>query len=339
MSVDCAYYSHGVRQAEQPPSLLDAASIPRRGGSYVWIELDEPGEELMGEIAGLFDLHELAVEDAACAHQRPKVEGYDGFHLIIYKTATYNSRLKQVEFGEVDIFVGVGYVIAVRHGAASDPIRTRLRVEKHPELLKVGPAAIVWGILDMVVDDYEPVVEALEGEIEDVERAIFAGREDLTERIYTLKTEINELYRALHPLLAPLEAMERGEFQTDPGLRRYFRDVADHVRRLQDEVIAQREQLAAVLEANLSLISLRQNEISAQQNQVVKQLTLVATVFLPLAFVTGFFGQNFGWMVHNINSLADFLIIGIGALLISAVALYAWFRQGGYVAAGRTTRT
>src|SRR5262249_37988555 len=178
-------------------------------------------------------------------------------------------------------------------------------------------------------------VEALESEIENVEHAIFAGREDLTQRIYLLKTEINELYRALHPLLAPLEAMERGEFQTDPGLRRYFRDIADHVRRLQDEVVAQREQLAAVLEANLALISLRQNEISAQQNQVVKQLTLVATVFLPLAFITGFFGQNFGWMVRNMNSLADFVIVGIGALLVSAVALYAWFKRGGYVGDGR----
>src|SRR5262245_29969988 len=338
MSVDCAYYSHGVRQAEQPLTLRDAAAIPRGGGSYVWIELEEPSQELMAEIAGLFDLHELAVEDAACAHQRPKVEGYDGFHLIVYKTASYNSRLKQVEFGEVDIFVGVGYVIAVRHGAAGDAIRTRLRVERHPQLLKVGPAAVVWGILDTVIDDYEPVVEVLESKIEDVERAIFDGREDLTQRIYLLKTTINELYRALHPLLAPLEAMERGEFQNDPGLRRYFRDIADHVRRLQDEVVAQREQLAAVLEANLALISVRQNEISAQQDQVVKQLTLVATVFLPLAFITGFFGQNFGWMVRNVNSLADFLIIGIGALLVSALALYAWFRHGGYVAVGRETR-
>ena len=338
MSVDCAYYSHGARHAEQPHSLTEAAAIPRRGGSYVWIELGEPSQELMTAIARLFDLHELAVEDAAGAHQRPKVESYDGFHLVVFKTARFDDRQKQVEFGEVDIFVGVGFVIAVRHGAAGDPIRTRLRVESHPELLKVGPAAVVWGILDMVVDDYEPVVEALESEIEDVERAIFAGREDLTEQIYLLKTEINELYRALHPLLSPLEAMERGEFQTDAGLRRYFRDVADHVRRLQDEVVAQRDQLAAVLEANLSLISLRQNEISAQQNQVVKQLTLVATVFLPLAFITAFFGQNFGWMTRHINSFATFLAIGIGALVFSCIALFAWFRQGGYVAAGRSGR-
>ena len=193
-------------------------------------------------------------------------------------------------------------MIAVHHGAAGDPIRTRLRVEARPELLKIGPAALVWGILDVVVDDYAPVVEAIESEIEELERAIFAGEENLIERIYELKTEINELYRALHPLLAPLEAMERGVFQTDAALDRYFRDVADHIRFLQEEVVGQRDQLAAALEANLSLISVRQNEISAQQNQVVKQLTLVATVFLPLTFVTGFFGQNFGWMVRHIDS-------------------------------------
>jgi magnesium transporter len=331
MSIDCVYYSRGVRQPHQPTTFEEAAALPGRGGTYVWIELEEPGEALMEEAARHFNLHELAVEDAACAHQRPKVEGYDGFHLIIYKTASYDRRNRRVEFGEVDVFLGSGFVIAVRHGVAGDPIRTRYRVEQHPELLKVGPAAVVWGILDLVVDDYTPVVEALESEIEEVEHAIFSGREDLTERIYQLKTEINELYRALHPLLAPLEAMVRGEFQGDPGLRRYFRDVADHVRHLQEEVIAQREQLGAVLEANLALISVRQNEISAQQNRVAKQLTLIATVFLPLTFITGFFGQNFSWMERHIDSLTMFLVFGIGTLLVSTVALYGWFRRGGYV--------
>jgi magnesium transporter len=284
----------------------------------------------MALLADAFDLHELAVEDATAAHQRPKVEAYDSFHLIVYKTARLHNE--RVAFGEVDIFVGTGYVIVVRHGAAGSPLRSRERLESRPELLKVGPAAVLWGILDVIVDDYSPVVEALELEIDDAEHAIFAGRQDLTQRIYSLKSEINELYRALHPLLAPLEAMERGEFHADAGLRRYFRDVEDHVRLLQDEVVNQRDQLAAVLEANFALIGFRHSEIAAQQNQVVKQLTLVATVFLPLAFLTGFFGQNFGWLVEHIDSFAAFLIIGIGSLVISISALYLWFRQGGYIA-------
>jgi magnesium transporter len=329
MNVDCVYYSGGVRQPDELRTLEDAAAIPRRGGHYVWIELDDPVPEEMARVADLFDLHELAVEDALTAHQRPKVEAYDGFHLIIFKTARYDPHSERVEFGEVDILVGVGFVIAVRHGAAGDPIRTRYRVEQHPELLKTGPSAVVWGILDVVVDDYLPVVEALEREVDEVERAIFTGDHDLTQRIYVLKSEIIELFRALHPLLAPLESMERGEFPVDAGLRRYFRDVADHVRLLQDEVLIHREQISAVLDANFALISLRQNEIAAQQNQVVKQLTLVATVFLPLAFITGFFGQNFGWMVRHIDSFESFIIVGVCSLVASCIALLLWFRQGG----------
>ncbi len=331
MQVDFAYYTRGVRQPQERMTLAEIAAIPHRGGSFVWIELEEPGADLMAEACEHFQLHELAVEDTSIAHQRPKVESYDGFHLIVYKTARYDHRHRQVEFGELDIFLGAGFVIAVRHGAAGDAIRARIRAEQHPELLKTGPAAVVWSILDVVIDDYVPVVDAMESEIEEVEQAIFAGRDDLTERIYSLKTQLNELYRALHPLLAPLEAMERGAFQIEPGLVRYFRDIADHVRHLQDEVVAHREQLSAALEANLSLIGVRQSEITAQQNQVVKQLTLVATVFLPLTFVTGFFGQNFGWMVRHIDSPMAFVLCGLGGLVVPSLALFVWFRRGGLV--------
>ena len=331
MNIDCAYYVGGEHQPLEPMSLAEAAALPRHGGSFVWIELDDPRPDVMEEVRVEFGLHELAIEDASVEHQRPKVESYDGFHLIVYRTARFDTRSRQVELGELDVFLGVGFIIAVRHGDAGDPVRTRLRAEQHPELLKTGPAAVVWAILDVVIDDYAPVVDGLENEIEEVENAIFAGRDDLTERIYLLKTELNELYRALHPLIGPLEAIERGAFNMDRGLVRYFRDIADHVRHLQDEVVSQREQVAAVLEANLSLISVRQNDITAQQNQVVKQLTLVATVFLPLTFVTGFFGQNFGWLVRHVDSAEAFVVFGIGGLLLPCVALFAWFRRGGYV--------
>jgi len=331
MIVDCAYYARGVRQPSEM-SLEEAASCPRGGGNYVWIELDDPSPELMGEVSRHFGLHELAVEDAAQAHQRPKVEAYDDFYFIVYRTARYDEANRQVIFGELDLFLGTGFVIAVRHDEAGDPERARHHLEQYPHLAKIGPAAVVWAILDMVVDDYQPVVDGLEGDIEDAERAIFSGREDLTEQIYELKQEINEFYRAVHPLLAPLDALERGIFTPiEPALLRYFRDINDHVRRIHEELLGQRDQLTGALEAHLSLINLRQNEIAAQQNSIVKQLTIVASIFLPLSFITGFVGQNFVWLVQHIDSLTVFLAAGIGSLVVSCVALLLWFKRGGYI--------
>jgi magnesium transporter len=333
MIVDCAYYVRGVQQFRKPVPVEDVAAVRRHGSSYVWIELHEPEPELMTEVSEHFGLHELAVEDAQRAHQRPKVEGYDDFYFIVFRTVVWDEREHEVKYGELDLFLESGAVIAVRHGDAADSEAAHSRLEdEHPELLKSGPAAVVWGILDSLVDDYQPVVEGLESDIEDVERAIFAGNEDLTERIYLLKRRINEVYRAVHPLLTPLEALEHGAFaQMDPKLLRYFRDVNDHVRRLQEEVVAQREQLNSALEANLALLNVRQNQMSAAQNQVVKQLTVVATVFLPLTFVTGFFGQNFAWMVERLGSLGMFLTAGVGGLVLPCAALFVWFKRGGYI--------
>ena len=269
-----------------------------------------------------FGLHELAIEDAFQAHQRPKVEPYDDFYFIVYKSARYDAPTNRVVFSELDLFLGAGFVIAVRHGEPGDPERARRHLEAHPHLLKSGPAAAVWAILDTVVDDYGPVVDGLEEDIDQMEHAMFAGGENLTEQIYVLKTEINDVYRAVHPLLTPLDALERGAFQpVDPALLRYFRDIADHVHRIQEEIIAQRDQLISVLEAHLSLIGVRQSEIAAEQNRVVNRLTIVATVFLPLTFITGFFGQNFGWLVDHVDSFTAFVIFGLGGLLVPLVAL------------------
>jgi magnesium transporter len=330
--VDCAYYERGVRQQGEELSLEEAAGRPRHGGSYVWIELDDPTPALMAEVSRHFGLHELAVEDAAQAHQRPKVENYDDFYFIVYRTATYDEANRRVIFGELDLFLGTGFVIAVRHDEAGDPERARRHLERYPHLARTGPAAVVWAILDTVVDDYAPVVDGLDADIEEAEHAIFAGREDLTQQIYMLKQELNEFYRAVHPLLVPLDALERGIFAPiDPGLLRYFRDLADHVRRIHEELLGQRDQLTSALEAHLSLINLRQNEIAAQQNNIVKQLTVVASIFLPLTFVTGFFGQNFLWLVHEIDSLTVFLAAGIGSLVGSCVVLLLWFKRGNYL--------
>jgi magnesium transporter len=329
--VDCAYYDQGVRQRRKL-SLEEAAACPRHGGNYVWVELDDPTPELMTEVSRHFGLHELAVEDAAAAHQRPKVEPYDDFHFIVYRTARYDKENRQVIFGELDLFLGVGFVIAVRHDEAGDYERARLHLEQYPNLARTGPAAAVWAMLDTVVDDYQPVVDGLESDIEDLERAIFSGREDLTERIYELKQECADLYRAVHPLLPPLDALERGLFApVDRRLLRYFRDLNDHVRRIDEELLGQRDQLTTALEAHLSLINIRQNQISAQQNDIVRRLTIVASVFLPLTFITGFFGQNFAWLVDEISSETAFWAAGIGSLVASCVLLLLWFKRSRYL--------
>ena len=331
MIVDCAYYEQGVRQRREL-TLEEAAACPRHGGSYVWIELDDPTPGLMGEVARHFGLHELAVEDAAQAHQRPKVEPYDDFHFIVYRTAKYEPEHRQVIFGELDLFLGVGFVIAVRHDEAGDFERARRHLEQYPHLARTGPAAAVWAMLDTVVDDYQPVVDGLESDIEDTERAIFSGQQNLTERIYELKQEITDFYRAVHPLLPPLDALERGLFApVDRRLLRYFRDLNDHVRRIDEELLGQRDQLTAALEAHLSLINLRQNEIAARQNDIVRRLTIVASVFLPLTFVTGFFGQNFLWLENEIASATAFWAAGMGSLVVSCVLLLLWFRRSRYL--------
>ena len=329
--VDVAYFSRGARLPGRM-TLEQAASYPRRGNNFVWIELHEPEADVMGEVSQRFGLHELAIEDASVgAHQRPKVDPYDDFYFIVYRSARYDAPTNRVVFSELDLFLGAGFVIAVRHGEPADPERARRHLEQYPHLMKSGPAAAVWAILDTVVDDYVPVLEGLEEDIENLERTMFSGEENLTEQIYVLKEEINDVYRAVHPLLGPLDVLERGGFEPlDPALLRYFRDVTDHVRRVQEEIYAQRDQLTSVLEAHLSLINLRQNEISAQQNQVVRQLTLVATVFLPLTFITGFYGQNFGWLVRHIGSFEAFAVLGLGGLLVPLIGLLAWFKRGAY---------
>jgi magnesium transporter len=331
MLVECAHYVRGMRDPT-PLTLEEAAARPRSGGSFVWLELHEPDEALMTELCERFDLHELAVEDAGRAHQRPKVERYEGFYFLVFKTARYHHGERRLEIGELDLFLGAGFVIAVRHGEAAELGPVRERLEQRRELLKSGPATVVWGILDALVDDYGPVVEGLEADIDDVERTIFAEREDATERIYFLKQEVAELYRAVHPLLEPLGKVQTGGFeQMDPRLRGYFRDVTDHLLYVHEEVVAQREQLTTALEANVSLMNVQQNEIAARQNAIAKQLTIVATVFLPLSFITGFFGQNFGWLVGHVNTFWDFVVLGIGAMLIPCIALFAWFRHSHYI--------
>jgi magnesium transporter len=187
---------------------------------------------------------------------------------------------------------------------------------------------VLWAILDTVVDDYTPVVEGLESDIEEVEKTVFAGTVAPTERIYSLRREVTDFYRAVHPLLAPLGGVERGMLaDVDDALQPYFRDVYDHLRLVNEEVTAQRDMLTTCLEANMAVISVEQTRIGVRQNESIRQLTILATVFLPLTFVTGFFGQNFGYLVRHVNTALDFLVFGIGGLVLPCLLLLYWIRR------------
>ncbi len=324
MIIDCAHYQDGRRTDERGMPLEEVAA--RRGeGGFVWLGLYEPDKAELDHVREVFGLHELAVEDALSEHMRPKIERYDGeVQLVILRTARYDDDAEEVEFGEISVFLSPSFVITVRQGVASELRGARQRLEQRPELLAFGSAAALWAILDQVVDGYGPVVTGLERDVDQIEATVFSGAATPTERIYSLRSEATDFYRAVHPLLPVIASVER---LADKKLRHYLRDVQDHLLLADEEVAAQRDLLGTILEANMAVISVEQTRISIRQNSTIEQLTILATIFLPLTFVTGFFGQNFGWLVRNVDGPAEFVIYGIGGLVIPLVLLFTWLRR------------
>ena len=324
MIIDCAHYLDGRRQGVGPVPLEEAAARHTQGG-FVWLGMFEPGPEELERVRDAFGLHELAVEDAQSFHMRPKVESYDegAVRVVVLRTARYVDEREEVEFGEITVFLSATYLITVRQGKASDIGPARARLEKRPELLQTGNMAALWAILDQVVDDYAPVVAGLEHDIDQIEATVFSGTVAPTERIYSLRREATDFYRAVHPLLAVVATLER---DADAALQPYLRDVHDHLLLVNEEVAAQRDLLGTILEANMAVISVEQTKIGVAQNTTIEQLTTLSTVFLPLTFVTGFFGQNFGWLVSHIDGPPAFLVLGIGGLVVPLVLLFLWLR-------------
>jgi len=324
MIIDCAYYADGHRTDEGPVPLEEAAARRAEGG-FVWLGLFEPDEEELAEVQATFGLHELAVEDAQNVHMRPKIETYDAdVRLVILRTARYDDVEEEVEFGNIAIFVAPTFVITVRRGTPSRLSEARQRLEQRPELLASGSSSALWAILDEVVDDYAPVVAGLERDIDEIEATVFSGAVAPTERISSLRNEATGFYRAVHPLLAVITAVER----TAPKkLRPYLRDVHDHLLLVNEEVAAQRDLLGTVLQANMAVISVEQTKVGVRQNSTIEQLTVLATIFLPLTFITGFFGQNFAWLVRHISTDTAFIIYGLGGLLVPLALLFLWLRR------------
>jgi magnesium transporter len=324
MIVDCAVYEDGRRREGSVPLEKAYDACRAEDGAFVWIGLHEPSEEEFDSVAREFELHELAVEDAIKAHQRPKLEIYGETLFMVLKTARYHDDSETVEIGEIDLFVGEGFVVTVRHGSASELKQVRKRAEERPELLQHGPGAVLQAILDRVVDDYLPVLAGVDDDIEDLEQEVFSpDRSNPTERIYKLKREVIELHRATTPLVDPLDRLASGRLELIPeGVRDYYRDVYDHVRRADDQVNGFRERLDGVLDANLAQVTVRQNE------DVRKISAWVAIIALP-TMIAGIYGMNFEHMPELEWTFGYPLVIG--AMLAGCTTLYWCFKRAGWL--------
>ncbi|MCH5672806.1 magnesium and cobalt transport protein CorA [Streptomyces gilvus] len=301
--VDCAVYRDGARvQTPQALTPHEAMRQVRRDGGFVWIGLHEPTEAEFSGIASEFGLHPLAVEDAVQAHQRPKLERYDDSLFTVFKTIHYvehdeltaNSEI--VETGEVMCFTGRDFFITVRHGGQGSLRALRHRLQDDPELLAKGPSAVLHAIADHVVDGYLAVADAMQDDIDEVETEVFSpGRGGVARgvdsaRIYQLKREVLEFKRAVAPLLRPLQLLsERPMRLVDPDIQKYFRDVADHLARVQEQVVGFDELLNSILQANLA-------QASVAQNEDMRKITAWAAIIAVPTMVTGVYGMNFDHM-------------------------------------------
>ncbi|MER6716813.1 MULTISPECIES: magnesium and cobalt transport protein CorA [unclassified Streptomyces] len=301
--VDCAVYRDGRRiETESPLTPHEAVRLVRRDGGFVWIGLHEPTEAEFSGIASEFGLHPLAVEDAVQAHQRPKLERYDDSLFTVFKTIHYvehdqlDANSEVVETGEVMCFTGRDFFITVRHGGQGSLRALRHRLQDDPELLSKGPSAVLHAIADHVVDGYIAVADAVQDDIDEVETEVFSpGRKGAPRgtdagRIYQLKREVLEFKRAVSPLLRPMQLLsERPMRLIDPDIQKYFRDVADHLARVQEQVLGFDELLNSILQANLA-------QASVAQNEDMRKITSWAAIIAVPTMVCGVYGMNFDHM-------------------------------------------
>ena len=333
MIVDNAIYVGGRRVAE-PSSLQETYEACREQRGLAWIGLHEPTEEEFSSVAQEFGLHPLAVEDAVEAHQRPKLERYDGTLFVVLRPARYVDETETVEFGEVHVFVGEDFVVTGRHGKASELGKVRKRLEGDPELLRLGPEAILYAIMDQVVDDYGPVVSGLENDIDEIETEVFSGNAGVSRRIYELSREVIEFQRATQPLVGMLRDLTSGV--ENPDLQSYLRDVQDHALKITEQVAGFRELLQNILSVNLTLVGVSQNEevktlseASIAQNNEVKKISAWAAILFAPTLAGTVYGMNFDHMpeLHWALGYPFALVL----MLLISVSLYVIFKGRGWL--------
>ncbi|GLY91593.1 magnesium transport protein CorA [Actinoallomurus iriomotensis] len=323
MIMDCAIYRKGVRD-DVDGDLSDALDAARElGDSFMWIGLHEPSTEEFDQVAGELQLHPLAIEDAVHAHQRPKLERYGDVLFVVIKSLRYIDETSDIEVGEIMLFLGKDFVITVRHGEGAPLKAVRRRLEGDPDLLRHGPSAVLYTVLDEVVDHYGSIAHEVETDIIDLERRVFAPqRTTVTEDIYELKREVLEFRGAEDPLIPVLQEIVKGRVSVAEGTLEYFRDVLDHLLRVDEQVDSHNELLTNVLNAHLA-------QVGMQQNEDMRKISAWAAILAVPTMITGVYGMNFDHMpeLHQWWGYPAAMMVIAGI----CVGLYRWFRKSGWL--------
>ena len=325
--VAAAIYDDGVRTAGYDNLAETFSALRSRPGGMAWIGLERPDEAELTSLAREFDLHPLAIEDAIQAHQRPKIERYGDTLFVVLRAARYLDDAEEVEFGELHVFVGPDFVVTVRHGASPDLAAVRCRLESDPEMLARGPEAVLYAILDSVVDGYEPVVAGLDHDIDEIESDVWGGVPDVSRRIYELSREVIDFQRAVRPEQGLCASLAKGadKYGVHQELQAYLRDVADHLTEAADRIEVFRAALRDILTVAATLAAQRQNEemkhlseVSIRQGEEVKKISGWAAILFAPTLVGTIYGMNFDvmpeldWVYGYPAALVAMLFVSVG---------------------------
>lgn len=321
--VNCVAYCNGQRVASvELDQITEALTHEDR---FIWIGLYEPTPEMLKQVQGAFGLHDLAVEDALLAHQRPKIERYGDSLFVVLRTAYLNAEHWGLDLGETHIFLGAQYIVVVRHGASKPYVGVRARLEDTPTLLCKGPGAALYALMDFVVDQYFPLIDALEDQLQALEDTIFGEvfSRDTPAQIYRLQGQLIQVKRVVSPLIDICNRLTRADYQLIAAeLQPYFRDVYDHVVRLNELVDTQRELLTTALEANFSLMAIAQND-------VMKRFAGWGAIIALPTMVAGIYGMNFAVMPELQWTYSYPLVLTLIAVI--CLSLYVRFRRAGWL--------